>query len=88
MVRSNGILSGALVAYDALTASLDIVQGHASFARISRLAVIVLAGSFIAVGAAIPQFVAYSEYCLNDSPRPWCGNMIPSVYTFVQDHYW
>ncbi|KAA1087558.1 ER membrane glycoprotein subunit of the GPI transamidase complex-like protein [Puccinia graminis f. sp. tritici] len=35
------------------------------------------------------QFSAYKHYCYqSSSPRPWCSNRIPSIYTFVQSHYW
>jgi phosphatidylinositol glycan class V len=33
------------------------------------------------------QYSAYKHYCYQ-SPRPWCSNRIPSIYTFVQSHYW
>ncbi|EFP83703.1 uncharacterized protein PGTG_09416 [Puccinia graminis f. sp. tritici CRL 75-36-700-3] len=35
------------------------------------------------------QYSAYKHYCYqSSSPRPWCSNRIPSIYTFVQSHYW
>ncbi|KAG9076528.1 ER membrane glycoprotein subunit of the GPI transamidase complex-like protein, partial [Ceratobasidium sp. UAMH 11750] len=42
------------------------------------------------------QYLAYIAFCIGlDSaslntlyPRPWCSARIPSVYTFVQSHYW
>jgi phosphatidylinositol glycan class V len=52
----------------------------------------VLAGSFIATGAAIPQLIAFQEYCTHGSGpymiRPWCKSYVPSIYTFVQSYYW
>jgi len=34
------------------------------------------------------QFYAYYSYCTPPSPRPWCTNLPPLIYTFVQSHYW
>ncbi|KAG9078827.1 ER membrane glycoprotein subunit of the GPI transamidase complex-like protein [Ceratobasidium sp. UAMH 11750] len=42
------------------------------------------------------QYLAFLAFCVGpDSaslnalyPRPWCSARIPSVYTFVQSHYW
>ncbi len=34
------------------------------------------------------QAWAYSRFCVQEAARPWCGRTVPSVYTFVQSHYW
>ncbi|TFY79432.1 hypothetical protein EWM64_g4582 [Hericium alpestre] len=40
----------------------------------------------------IYQYAAYRTFCMPDTPdtptRPWCSDAIPSIYTFVQSHYW
>lgn len=46
-------------------------------------------GALVAAGSAVPQLFAYLRYCAGPSePRPWCHATIPSIYAFVQEHYW
>jgi hypothetical protein len=88
-VRSNGALSGILFAYDAVVVVLGVVRDGITFPLVHRLACVLLGGSLIVVGIAAPQYVAYETYCVSaDTPRSWCQNIPPSVYTWVQSHYW
>ncbi|SPO30064.1 related to GPI18 - mannosyltransferase [Ustilago trichophora] len=34
------------------------------------------------------QLWAYTRFCLADDTRPWCQSSPPSIYAFVQSHYW
>ena len=90
MARSNGLLSGILFAWDAL-ATLprlsNLIRNRDSEESI-RLSAILAAGALILVGSALPQAVAYAEFCLPLLSRPWCSALPPSIYTFVQAHYW
>lgn len=90
-VRSNGLLGGLLFLYDAVVGFMECV-GHTSLRGIRRLIPLVLGGLCVTLGAFLPQYFAYTEYCMiqrsEASPRPWCKRTIPSVYTWVQDHYW
>lgn len=88
-VRSNGILSGFLFAYDALFLSWTIMTKGPSIQAIRRLLVIGLSGATVALGTLIPQAVAFDEYCLAEGDlRPWCTWVLPSIYTWVQGFYW
>lgn len=90
-VRSNGLLSGILFAYDALVTVADVARnGSISLSALRRLGVVFLGGSFIADGIVGPQYVAYTEYCqsVDDVPRSWCNDLPPSIYAWVQSHYW
>ena len=92
LVRSNGILSGLLFAWDAARDSFGIIQSQQRRASLRRLACTMVAGSLVAAGAILPQFIAYMEYCAergrDGSSRSWCDRLPPSIYTFVQSHYW
>ncbi|OGM42712.1 GPI mannosyltransferase 2 [Aspergillus bombycis] len=88
-VRSNGILSGALFAYDALLQLHKIIFQGISGGNVLRLGVIVVSGCVVALGLIVPQWIAYTAFCMSGEPlRPWCEQLIPSIYGWVQVHYW
>lgn len=86
-IRGNGLLSGLLYGLEGVK---EIIAS--TNPRFRRLLSIVLGGSLMAFCAMLPQFQAYSEYCVNINPgenrRPWCSHQIPSIYAWVQSHYW
>ncbi|KAI0451315.1 GPI mannosyltransferase 2 [Xylaria acuta] len=85
--RSNGTLNGILFAAELLR-ELSLSPTANSIRR--RLALLA-GGSAIAIGFVIPQVVAYRTYCydvVDAELRPWCTKPLPSIYTFVQEHYW
>lgn len=65
---------------------------------VRRLLALGIGGVTVAAGSFVPQFVAYQRYCVDPLDgaaealgmlrRPWCEGYMPSIYTFVQDHYW
>ena len=90
-VRSNGLLNGTIFLYDAVIMVARLHHLENRFANLRRLAVICIAGSCLGLGAMLPQAMAYKEFCTaehEETLRPWCRNLIPSIYTWVQNHYW
>ena len=89
IVRSNGVLSGSLFAYDAfMVAWATLIQGP-SLHKTRRLAVIIVGGCIVALGMVVPQILAYRSYCMSGTDlRPWCNSALPSIYGWVQGHYW
>lgn len=88
--RSNGLMNGVPFA---VYAGFELFRFLKSPNMISfrRLAALGIGGLITAVGSIGPQALAYHIYCSGPSashPRPWCSNIPPSIYTFVQDHYW
>jgi GPI mannosyltransferase 2 len=91
VVRSNGILAGIPFLVEAISAALAILSRGMSSLQINRLISLVLGGILVGFGLLYPQFLAYEEYCYGRSPderRPWCNRMLPSIFTYVQSHYW
>ena len=91
-VRSNGLLSGMIYAFDALEDVITFLCAHGGYLRLRKLFVTVLAGLLVAAGTVYPQYLAYLEFCTgtqNDKElSPWCNNYLPSIYAWVQTKYW
>ena len=88
--RSNGILNGLLLLEEAFRVLWELKSSF-QFASARRLLATGLGGVIVGCGFVLPQYIAYSEYCLEANVptlRPWCEKSIPSIYTFVQGHYW
>jgi GPI mannosyltransferase 2 len=90
MVRSNGLFSGLLFAYDLVTLASELVQSGITTKKAYQAVLTVLGGTLVAIGYVAPQLVAHHEYCTmaSGTKRIWCNRTIPSIYTWVQDHYW
>lgn len=90
MIRSNGLLSGMPFAWDALVTLIPLQKfwRERDPTRRNKFAAIVFAGSLVAVGFVLPQLIAYKEYCMHGNTRPWCDAIPPSIYSWVQSHYW
>ncbi|KIV98160.1 hypothetical protein PV10_01840 [Exophiala mesophila] len=89
--RSNGLLAGLTFLVEAFSVLFSIATQGLSALRLLRLVSTIVGGSLIAVGLAIPQVMAFQDYCAhrpNDLRREWCNRTIPSIFTWVQDHYW
>jgi len=91
MVRSNGLLSGLIFLLDAVIAGVNFLSSRGSFVYLRKGFVICVAGLLIAAGQVYPQYLAYNEFCTSRNPgekRPWCSAFPPSIYSYVQEHYW
>ncbi|KAI1263139.1 glycosyltransferase family 76 protein [Xylariaceae sp. FL1019] len=85
--RSNGILSGLPFAVELCREMMSSI----TVKSIRRRLALMIGGSALAVGFAVPQFLAYQTFCdgsQGSDLRPWCTKRLPSIYTFVQEHYW
>lgn len=87
LFRSNGLLHGTIFLFDAI-ASLRAFLTAPDSRSLAQLTSTVLAGSLLAIGFALPQAIAYTQYCVPEYSRPWCSHMPPSIYSWVQKHYW
>lgn len=87
--RSNGILNGIPFAWAVLRCLPNLPRRPVDTVR--RLAALGVGGVCVAAGSVGPQAVAWFRFCSGASGgevRPWCGGYLPSIYTFVQEHYW
>ena len=90
-IRSNGLLSGLPFLYDAVARSWAIANHGFSKRRLYDLGALVLGGILVLTGLLIPQIFAYRAYCIDSvagARQPWCTRALPSIYAWVQEHYW
>ncbi|KAI1002022.1 hypothetical protein K3495_g6182 [Podosphaera aphanis] len=87
--RSNACLNGLLLLEEATRTFFNLRNG-VQIATVRHLCATVLAGLLIAVGLLLPQYIAHHEFCNRELNirRPWCFQSLPSIYKFVQSHYW
>ncbi|KAL0942065.1 gpi mannosyltransferase 2 [Colletotrichum truncatum] len=92
--RSNGLLNGVpfaaecLVVVHALLTTSPVTVASVKNA-IAALLGPVVAGVLVATGSVVPQYLAWVRYCSGASEaRAWCERTVPSIYSFVQEHYW
>nr|OQO23223.1 hypothetical protein B0A51_10408 [Rachicladosporium sp. CCFEE 5018] len=88
LVRSNGVLNGIIFAADASVFIHRRLTRGGRKGGLGSLVTYVAAGALTGLGFVLPQLVAYLEYCTGGNTRPWCTALPPSIYTFVQSHYW
>ncbi len=101
--RSNAILNGIPFAWEVLQLLPRLASGvfgrggerpaaDSIVNAVRRLVALGVGGVAVAAGSVIPQAVAYQRFCADplgaEPRRPWCQGYLPSIYTFVQGHYW
>lgn len=91
VVRSNGLLGGLLFLYDVVLQALDLLRSGVTINRMRKLIAVGAGGLLVGIGAFLPQYEAYRRFCedaVKQDRRPWCDSMFPSIYGWVQQHYW
>ncbi|KAJ8328132.1 ER membrane glycoprotein subunit of the GPI transamidase complex-like protein [Batrachochytrium dendrobatidis] len=86
-LRGNGILFAGFFIWDLLHPFAKHTIQTQTMYRIVR--------NTIALGVVVAPFILFQYYgwtlfCTEnaDTYRPWCNHRIPSIYSFVQAHYW
>ena len=90
-LRSNGLLSGLVFCVDILECAVNYLSFGRFKQNARRLAFLTIAGGLVAVGFLFPQYQAFRDFCMGSEPErqpPWCFRRIPSIYSWVQQHYW
>jgi phosphatidylinositol glycan class V len=89
LVRSNGILNGLLFLID-FVVSICRCWKRPQVEKLIQIFMLGIGGLIIAAGVMLPQVLAWQQFCGSDAAiRPqWCDRIIPSIYSWVQEHYW
>ncbi|KAK1458561.1 mannosyltransferase [Colletotrichum cuscutae] len=86
--RSNGLLNGLPFAVECLMILPPLLASPMSLKNIAALFGSVTGGLLVATGSVVPQALAWLRYCSGASEaRAWCERTVPSIYSFVQEHY-
>lgn len=91
LFRSNGLLSGLIFLCDLIEQLLNLRSAEPRMQDCRCMLVTCVAGATIMLGFVLPQAIAFEEFCVEtetQTSRPWCERAIPSIYSWVQDHYW
>ncbi|EWC45205.1 hypothetical protein DRE_06093 [Drechslerella stenobrocha 248] len=91
LFRSNGVINGVLFAFEFSQSLWRLISGINPSANLRLFVASGAAGALVGVPVLWRQYVGWLEYCSSETDslsREWCSKSLPSVYNFVQSHYW
>ncbi|KAK6502799.1 ER membrane glycoprotein subunit of the GPI transamidase complex-like protein [Arthrobotrys musiformis] len=91
LFRSNGIINGVLFVFEVSQSALRVLSGINPVANIRLFIISGVAGALVGLPMVWRQYLGWVEYCSLVEPamqRDWCAKRLPSIYSFVQSHYW
>jgi phosphatidylinositol glycan class V len=90
LIRGNGLLNGLVFVFDIVpyVYCLPTVIRRRDIQSLLTTVSIGLAGVLLGLIYASGQIEPYLRHCTSGNDRPWCSAFPPSIYTFVQRHYW
>jgi phosphatidylinositol glycan class V len=86
-VRSNAIVWTGFFAWDAVNTILSAHRRNIP-GSIGRIIYLSLCALLSLAGFAWWQYSAWIQYCTSPDPAEWCSNLMPLIYSHVQNKYW